>query len=91
MKYSVYVSRYDGVVKQYSVCDSEEYPKNPDDYLPNHHEWYRKEMLASFTLATFPVHARQTDADARTRAYAFADYANRQYDAVQATMTTITL
>jgi hypothetical protein len=91
MKYSVYVLKSDGVVKQYSVCDSEEYPTDPDKYLPNHHEWYRKEMLASFTLAVFPVHARQTDIDARTRAYAFADYANRQYAAVQSTMTSITL
>lgn len=78
-------------VTMIAVVDHEAYPKDPDNYLKDYHEWYRKEMLESFELVRFPVHARQSESEARKRAQQYADFMNREDDAIKIATKLVTI
>jgi hypothetical protein len=79
------------VVSKIAVVDNDNYPKDPENYLKDHHEWYRKEMLESFEIVQFPVHARQSEAEARKRAQQYADFMNREDDAIKIATALVTI
>jgi hypothetical protein len=86
-----YSNRKTGQATMFAVIDHEAYPEDPDNYLKDHVEWYRKEMLESFELVRFPVHARQSESEARKRAQQYADFMNREDDAIKIATKLVTI
>lgn len=78
-------------VTMLAVIDYDAYPKDPENYLKGTHAWYRKEMLESFELVRFPVHARQSESEARRRADQYADFMNREDDAIKIATKLVTI
>ena len=90
-RYTIHEWGTNGTVKEYCIVDSTVYPKDTTTYLKDHIEWYRKEMLESFKIVRFPVHARQAAPEALKRARTYVDYLNREDDAIQIATKLVTI
>ena len=90
-KYGILTTSQHETVISYAVADVENYPDDVKTFMPRHEEWYRRKILDSFKVAVFHVHERQSEKEAYKRAQVYADYLNREYDAIQIAAKLVTI
>lgn len=90
-KYGILTTSQHDTVVSYAVADVENYPDDTSKFMPRHEDWYRRKILDSFKVAVFPVHERQSDKEAYKRAQEYADFMNRQHDAIEIATRLVTI
>lgn len=90
-RYGIVTSTRDSEIESYSVVDVTIFPDDTKKFMADSVDWYRKKVLASFKLATFPVTMRQAEVEAHKRAVDYADYMNRQQDAIDIATKLVTI
>jgi hypothetical protein len=90
-KYGILTTTKNKTIVSYAVADYDNYPDDPSTFMPEHQEWYRRQMLDNFKVALFLVHGRQSEKEAHKRATEYADYLNRQHDAIEIATKLVTI